>query len=178
MDLTTCCLHLFLCLPGTILLPWRRQWHPTPVLLPGESHGWRSLVGYSPWGHKESDTTEWLHFHFDIIRKQIFLFPELEACEILHEVTTFGSRDERSKSLHRFCRFSYASYASPLSSSECSSTLDLLTISCYALLTPWCPKNFPHLNSNYFFSNSVYSKAQVKFILLYISWHMSTHTLQ
>ena len=37
---------------------WRRQWHPTPVVLPGKSHGWRSLVGYSPWGHKESDTTE------------------------------------------------------------------------------------------------------------------------
>ena len=42
----------------------RRQWHPTPVLLPGESHGQRSLVGYSPWGHKDSDTTEQLHFHF------------------------------------------------------------------------------------------------------------------
>ena len=41
----------------------RGQWHPTPVLLPGESHGRRSLVGYSPWGHKESDTTEPLHFH-------------------------------------------------------------------------------------------------------------------
>ena len=42
----------------------RRQWHPTPVLLPGKSHGQRSLVGYSPWGHKESNTTERLHFHF------------------------------------------------------------------------------------------------------------------
>ena len=42
---------------------WRRQWHPTPVLWPGKSHGRRSLVGCSPWGHKESDTTEWLHFH-------------------------------------------------------------------------------------------------------------------
>ena len=42
------------------------QWHPTPVLLPGESHGWRSLVGYSPWGHSESDTTKWLHFHFSL----------------------------------------------------------------------------------------------------------------
>ena len=37
---------------------WRRRWQPTPVLLPGKSHGWRSLVGYSPWGRKESDTTE------------------------------------------------------------------------------------------------------------------------
>ena len=41
---------------------WRRKWHPTPVFLPGKSHEQRSLVGYSPWGHKESDTTEWLHF--------------------------------------------------------------------------------------------------------------------
>ena len=43
-----------------------RQWHPTPVLLPGKSHGWRSLVGCSPWGHWESDTTERLHFHFPL----------------------------------------------------------------------------------------------------------------
>ena len=44
----------------------RRQWHPTPILLPGEFHGWRSLVGCSPWGCEESDTTEWLHFHFSL----------------------------------------------------------------------------------------------------------------
>ena len=41
-------------------IPWRRAWQPIPVFLPGESHGQRSLVGYSPWGHKELDTTEWL----------------------------------------------------------------------------------------------------------------------
>ena len=45
---------------------WRRQWHPTPVLLPGKSHGRRSLVGCSPWGLEESDTTEQLHFHFSL----------------------------------------------------------------------------------------------------------------
>ena len=44
----------------------RRQWHPTPVLLPGKSHGWRSLAGRSPWGREESDTTERLHFHFSL----------------------------------------------------------------------------------------------------------------
>ena len=44
----------------------RRQWHPTPVLLPGKSHGRRSLVGCSPWGLEESDTTERLHFHFSL----------------------------------------------------------------------------------------------------------------
>ena len=41
-------------------IPWRREWQPTPVFLPGESHEQRSLAGCSPWGHKESDTTEWL----------------------------------------------------------------------------------------------------------------------
>jgi len=45
----------------------RRQWHPTPVLLPGKPHGRRSLVGCSPWGRKESDMTEWLHFSLSCI---------------------------------------------------------------------------------------------------------------
>ena len=44
----------------------RRHWHPTPVLLPGKSHGRRSLVGCGPWGRWESDTTERLHFHFSL----------------------------------------------------------------------------------------------------------------
>ena len=44
----------------------RRQWHPTPVLLPGKFHGWRSLVGCSPWGGKKLDTTERLPFHFSL----------------------------------------------------------------------------------------------------------------
>ena len=43
-----------------------RQWHPTPVLLPGKSHGRRSLVGCNPWGREESDMTEWLHFRFSL----------------------------------------------------------------------------------------------------------------
>ena len=47
-------------------LHWRRQWHPTPVLLPGKSHGWRSLVGCSPWGLWGSDTTERLNFPFSL----------------------------------------------------------------------------------------------------------------
>ena len=44
--------------------PWRRKWQSTPELFAGKSHGWRSLIGYSPWGCKESDTTERFHFHF------------------------------------------------------------------------------------------------------------------
>ena len=47
-------------------IPWRRKWQPTPVFLLGKSHGWRSLVGYSPWDCKESDMTEQLCFHFSL----------------------------------------------------------------------------------------------------------------
>ena len=56
--------HYYLHIPNIKL--WKRQWHPTPVLLPGKSHGWRSLVGCSPWGCWELDTTERLHFHFSL----------------------------------------------------------------------------------------------------------------
>jgi len=48
------------------MVSWRRQWHPTPVLLPGKSHGWRSLVGCSPWGHWGLDMAERFHFYFSL----------------------------------------------------------------------------------------------------------------
>ena len=58
----------------------RRKWQPTPVHLPGKSHGQRSLVGYSPWGRKELDTTKQLHFHFgggvkqnDVVRGSAYM---------------------------------------------------------------------------------------------------------
>ena len=53
---------------------WRRKWQPTPVFLPGKSHGQRSPVGYSPWGCKELDTIEWLHFFRQHIKKQRHYF--------------------------------------------------------------------------------------------------------
>ena len=63
MSLRLCCLFFL-----TVSKPsaWRRQWHPTPVLLAGKFHGCRSLVGCSPWGLEESDMTERLHFHFSL----------------------------------------------------------------------------------------------------------------
>ena len=55
-------------------IPWRRKWQSTPVLLPGKSHGQRILVGYSPSGHNESDTTEQLHFlSFFAVQKPLSL---------------------------------------------------------------------------------------------------------
>ena len=64
--LVTCILFSVSMSLPTLGTSWRRQWHPTPVLLPGKSHGQRSLVGCSTWGHEESDTTEQLHFHFPL----------------------------------------------------------------------------------------------------------------
>jgi len=49
-------------IPGSGRSPGEEKWQPTPVFLPGKSHGQRSLVGYIPWGQKESDITERLHF--------------------------------------------------------------------------------------------------------------------
>ena len=47
--------------PWVRKIPWRRKWQPTPLFLPGKTYGWRSLAGYSPWGRKELEVTEWLH---------------------------------------------------------------------------------------------------------------------
>ena len=55
-------------------IPWRRKWRPTPIFLPGESHGQRRLEGYSPWGHKESDTTATnVHTHFTVRMYLLFI---------------------------------------------------------------------------------------------------------
>ena len=71
-------------------IPWRRKWQCTPVLLPGKSHRQRSLVGYSPWGHKESHTTKPLHFHFFFIYSQHRDFCML--CSLFIVVAWTGSR--------------------------------------------------------------------------------------
>ena len=63
----------------TLGAAWRRKSQPTSVFLSGKSHGQRNAAGYSPWGHKESDTTEWLHFHF-------------RSCLIWHLSANFVSR--------------------------------------------------------------------------------------
>ena len=60
--------HLWHPFPPPIVIFLRRQWHPTPVLLPGKSHRWRSLVGCCSWGRYESGKTERLHFHFSLSR--------------------------------------------------------------------------------------------------------------
>ena len=53
-------------------IPWRREWQPTPVFLPENFHGQRSLVGYNSWGHKDMDKTEWLTLSLSFTVKNIF----------------------------------------------------------------------------------------------------------
>ena len=61
-------------------MDWRRKWQPTPVFLPGESQGWRSLVGYSPWGRKEWDTTELLQFFIFFNFSQFYEIDRINNC--------------------------------------------------------------------------------------------------
>ena len=61
---------------------WRKKWQPTPVFLPGESQGWGSLVGYHLWGCTESDTTEWLSFHFHALEKEMATHSSILAWRI------------------------------------------------------------------------------------------------
>ena len=67
------CICLFLVLLIIVALSWRRRWHPTPVLLPGKSHGRRSLVGCSPWGCEESERLSDFPFtfHFHALEKEM-----------------------------------------------------------------------------------------------------------
>ena len=95
-------------------IPWRREWQLTPVFLPGEFHGQRSLAGYSPWGRRESDTTEWLSTHVIFFREKLPFLGNLEY---------FLSGKEREKWKPRsFDLFSYS-----LSPSLSSSGRELVT---------------------------------------------------
>jgi len=73
--------------PWVRKMPWRREWQPTPIFLPGKFHGQKSLVGYSPWGHKESATTEWLAL--TIILSWLTWFQDLPKRSLMDLVTFF-----------------------------------------------------------------------------------------
>ena len=79
-------------------IPWRKKWQPTPVFLPAESHE-RSPAGYSPWGHKESDTTQWLTHTWPLRREQSLLFNSLRNIGSLQ----IG---QRRKSFHKLSEVS------------------------------------------------------------------------
>ena len=64
-------------------IPWRWEWQPNPVFLPGKSHGQRSLEGYSPWSHKESDTTEHTHTHTHLLNVSVKFVTALLLFDVL-----------------------------------------------------------------------------------------------
>ena len=68
---------------SAFVLLWRRKWQPIPVLLPGESHGQKSLVGYSPWGFKELETTERLHFLLYWLCQSLWLYGSQQTGKFL-----------------------------------------------------------------------------------------------
>ena len=77
-------------LKNTAVTMRRRQWHPTPVLLPEKSPGRRSLIGCSPWGREEQDTTERLHFHFHALEKEMETHSSVLAWRIPRTVEPGG----------------------------------------------------------------------------------------
>ena len=75
---------------------WRRKWQPTPVLLPGKSHGQRSMVGsYSPWGHKESDMTERLHSLTQLLGCDCFLSQQYYPTSFVFILSTLKTYRDR-----------------------------------------------------------------------------------
>ena len=74
-------------IPESGKIPWRRAWQPTPIFLPGESHGQRSLEGCSPRGHRESDTTEQLSMYIDMEMESDELVLYLE---IVDDILLYG----------------------------------------------------------------------------------------
>ena len=77
------------CNPWVLKIPWKREWLPTPIFLPGESYGERSLVGYSPWGHKESETAKQLTLSFSTF--SVSFINIFNSFSSLHEVNKANS---------------------------------------------------------------------------------------
>ena len=114
-------------------IPWRRQWQPTPVLLPGKSHGQRSLVGYSPWGRKESDTTERLYLLTYLHETQIWK----SSRWIQRTSWPFGNHGVEA------CGSSGAEVAEPLALSTSVPTANSRDKGCQALQTFYEPTSVP-----------------------------------
>ena len=103
--------------PWVRKIPWSRKWQPTPVFMPGKSHGHKSLADYSPWSHKESDTTEHTHCIKSLdwcqqFRKFEFLFSVYYLCLINH-LNSFSELKYFSfVKIRLYCAFLYPLYLS------------------------------------------------------------------
>ena len=95
-------------------IPWRRKWKPTPVFLPENSHEWRSLVGYSPWGHQDSDSTERLHFT-SLLSAVLMLLCYIRTlwvqCAGIFLINSFPTSDFGFTHLFNFCSSFFSLYS-------------------------------------------------------------------
>ena len=91
-------------------IPWRRAWEPIPVFLPGESQGQRTPVGYSPWGHKESDVTTYTSFLLSLCLTSFFFIISTFSLSSYHFLLEFW--------LPRILLFGLECYCSTLKSTE------------------------------------------------------------
>ena len=125
---------------------WRRKWQPTPVFLPGKSHGQRSLVGYSPWGRKESDTNERLHFLVYSYEHPFLPYLhtniELFVVQLLSRVWLFAT--PRTAALQASQSFTISQSLPKLMSIKSAMPLNYFILCCSFLLLP---SLFPSIRS-------------------------------
>ena len=151
--------------PGVGKNPWRRKWQPTPVFLPGESHGQRSLAGYSPWDHKESDTTERLSMRAIYIKAQ--MVPEAASGALQTASESFGH------TLLMLCALSHF-HVQNAAGSACAFLAPILQSAISPRpLAPFSGEwyleaiEYIHLKSNTYCRDT--------YLYLYISFHLSVH---
>ena len=96
-------------------IPWRRKWQPSTVFLPGESNGWRNLLGYHPWGHKEWDTTEWLYFcfHSTALNSRMWIVTVITSYKLKISfcplaICSLGRKTSLARSVNQYGKYSFA----------------------------------------------------------------------
>ena len=120
--------------------PVEKEWQPTPVLLPGKFHELRSLISYSPWGRKESDMTERLHFHFSLSGFSSVLF----SCSVVSDsLRSHGLQHTRLPCPSPTPRAYSKSIESVMSSNHLILCCQRLLIFLPAILIPACASSSP-----------------------------------
>ena len=112
-----------------VYIHWRRQWHPTPILLPGNSHGQRSPVGCGPGGPEESDMTEQLHFHFPGLVNLLLLLSRFSRVRLCATPETAAHQAPPSLGFSRQEHWSGLPFPSPMHESESEGAQSCPTLS-------------------------------------------------
>ena len=153
-----------------IYLPWRRKWQPTPVLLPGKSHGRRSLISYSPWGHKESATTERLHFYFSLYLSTHLAIICYQFISIDLSIYLLSVYPPFHPSSLYLSSVFLSSVPSLILLSVCPSVLDLFI----SYLSSYLPINHLFIHPLIYLHAYIFTYESIKLFVIYLSTHLST----